>query len=100
MLRLTMHEMSHATTTRPWDIVAEHMMPRYEKAVAAFLSDVKNEAKSETRTWTAVVSEARSWSALVGEANSTHELIVCKILNSQCSRMDELLRCGPSHAVA
>ena len=86
MLLLTMRDLSNAVDARPWYIVAEHMMPRYEAAVAAIVLDTKTENKK--------------WSALVGEANNMWELGVYKILNEHSSQLNAVLRCGPVRSAA
>ena len=86
MLLLTLRDLSNAVDTRPWYIVAEHMMPRYEAAVAAFVLDTK--------------SETKQWSALVGEANNMWELGVYKMLNEHSSLLKDMLRCGPMRSCA
>lgn len=79
MLLLTARDLSNAVDTRPWYIVAEHMMPRYEAAVAAIVLDNK--------------SETKNWSVAVGEAHTFWEM--CTSVQLQ-----EVLRCSPLPAAA
>ena len=80
MLFLTLQRLSNAIDARPWYVVSELMMPRYETAVAAYLADTETEAKK--------------WSALTYEARSMYELGVVMALNDQSKELQEILRCG------
>ena len=80
MLFLTLQRLSSAIDARPWYVVSEHMMPRYETAVAAYLADTETEPKK--------------WGALTYEARSMYELGVVMALNDQSNELKEILRCG------
>ena len=80
MLFLTLQRLSNAIDARPWYVVSEHMMPRYETAVAAYLADAE--------------AEPKKWSALTYEARSMYELGVVMALNDQSKELQEILRCG------
>ena len=80
MLFLTLQRLSNAIDARPWYVVSEHMMPRYETAVAAYLADTETEPKQ--------------WGALTYEARSMYELGVVMALNEQSAELKEILRCG------
>lgn len=84
MLLSTMSDLSNAVDVRPGYIMAEHMMPRYEAAVAAHVLDTQ----SETKKWSTLVREASTW-----------ELRMYKVLNEHSRPLNKALRCGPLHSV-
>ena len=82
MLLSTMSNLSNAVDVRPGYIMAEHMMSRYEAAVAALVLDTQ----SETKVWSTLVREANTW-----------ELRMYKVLNEHSRPLNKALRCGPFH---
>ena len=85
MLFLTLQRNDNAVDTRPSYIISEHMMPRYEAAMAAYLADTE--------------TAPRKWGALTYDTRNMFELGVVMALSEQSEAQEKILRYGHQNAM-